>query len=475
MFIGGESVDAIGGKVTEIHNPATGELVDAVPRGSAEDVKKAVAAAGEAAAGWASTPTAQREAVLMRAAALIKERVQEIATILTREQGKPLREAGTEVNRFAQNLEFYAGMATKIRGEQVPLSDPGKYGMIMKRPIGVCGAIVPWNFPVSLMGNKVAPALTAGNTVIVKPASTTPLASIRCIEILNEAGLPPGVLNIVTGPGGEVGEEMLRNPQIRKIAFTGETGTGVHVMEAAAPEMKRVTLELGGSDPMIVCDDANLDRAAAAAAIGRFFNCGQACLAVKRLYVFESIYDEFVERMVGRANRLKVGNGAGEGVLMGPLHTAHQREEIEAMVEDAKQRGARVIAGGARPEGDEYAPGFFYQPTLLVDVDPASRIVQEECFGPALPIFSVKDLDDAIEKANGSRYGLGSSIWTNDLRRAREGAERIQAGYTWVNDLHVAYDELPFGGVKHSGVGKEHGTEALDFYLESKSVVYATP
>jgi acyl-CoA reductase-like NAD-dependent aldehyde dehydrogenase len=428
-----------------------------------------------AAAGWASTPTAQREAVLMRAAALIKERVQEIATILTREQGKPLREAGTEVNRFAQNLEFYAGMATKIRGEQVPLSDPGKYGMIMKRPIGVCGAIVPWNFPVSLMGNKVAPALTAGNTVIVKPASTTPLASIRCIEILNEAGLPPGVLNIVTGPGGEVGEEMLRNPQIRKIAFTGETGTGVHVMEAAAPEMKRVTLELGGSDPMIVCDDANLDRAAAAAAIGRFFNCGQACLAVKRLYVFESIYDEFVERMVGRANRLKVGNGAGEGVLMGPLHTAHQREEIEAMVEDAKQRGARVIAGGARPEGDEYAPGFFYQPTLLVDVDPASRIVQEECFGPALPIFSVKDLDDAIEKANGSRYGLGSSIWTNDLRRAREGAERIQAGYTWVNDLHVAYDELPFGGVKHSGVGKEHGTEALDFYLESKSVVYATP
>lgn len=474
MILGGEEVDALSGQITEIHNPATGELVDTVPKGNAADVQRAADAAEAALPGWSATPGAQREAILMRAAALVKEHVQEIAGILTREQGKPLREAGTEVNRFAENLEFYAGMATKIRGDQVPLNQPGKYGLVMRRPIGVCGAIVPWNFPVSLMGNKVAPALTAGNTVVVKPASTTPLASIRCIQLLIEAGLPPGVLNIVTGPGSEVGEEMLVNPKIKKIAFTGETGTGMHVMETAAREIKRVTLELGGSDPMIVCDDANLDRAAAAASIGRFFNCGQACLAVKRLYIFESVADEFIERMVGRANRLKFGNGLGEGVLMGPLHTARQREEIEAMVEDAKARGATVIAGGERPTGDEFDSGNFYKPTLLVDVNPDSRIVQEEAFGPALPIFRVKDLDDAIEQANRSRYGLGSSIWTNDLRRAQEAAERIQAGYTWVNDLHVAYDELPFGGVKHSGVGKEHGTEGLDYYLESKSVVFAT-
>jgi succinate-semialdehyde dehydrogenase/glutarate-semialdehyde dehydrogenase len=272
-----------------------------------------------------------------------------------------------------------------------------------------------------------------------------------------------------------VGEELLVNPLVRKIAFTGETVTGRHVMEVAARDIKRVTLELGGSDPMIVCDDADLDAAASAASVGRFFNCGQACLAVKRLYVFASVYDEFMSRFLPRVQRLKVGNGLDKDTRIGPLHTAKQREEVEQMVDDALRRGARVLAGGKRPEGEEYAKGFFYLPTVLENVPHDALMVREECFGPALPVFRVRDLDEAIALANDSKYGLGSSIWTRDLAKAREAAERIEAGYTWVNNLHIAYDEMPFGGVKQSGYGKEHGIEALDYYVERKSIVIATP
>jgi acyl-CoA reductase-like NAD-dependent aldehyde dehydrogenase len=475
MIVGGEHVDARSGAVMEIVNPATSEVVDTVPRADASDVRAAVDVAHAAFRQWADTPPAKRAEVLYKTAELVREHLQEIATIETKEQGKTLRESQIEVNRFAENLEYYAGLANKIRGEFVPLAERDKYGLVVKQPVGVCAAIVPWNFPVSLMGNKIAPALVAGNTVVVKPASTTPLAAIRIIELFHEAGLPAGVLNIVTGPGGVVGEELLANPLVRKIAFTGETVTGKHVMEVAAREIKRVTLELGGSDPMIVCDDADLDAAASAASVGRFFNCGQACLAVKRLYLFESIADTFLEKFLPKVQRLRVGNGLTQGVTTGPLHTAKQRQEIEEMVEEAVAAGARVLVGGKRPEGEEYAKGNFYLPTVLVDVPPHVRMVQEECFGPALPVFRVRDLDEAIEQANASKYGLGSSIWTRDLRKAREAAERIEAGYTWINNLHVAYDELPFGGFKQSGYGKEHGVEALDYYLESKSIVVATP
>ncbi len=475
MIVGGEHVDARDGAVMEIRNPATGEVVDTVPRGSAEDVRQAVDVAYDAWRQWAETPAAKRAEVLYKTADLVRENIKEIATIETKEQGKTLRESQIECSRFAENLEYYAGLANKIRGEYVPLAENDKYGLVVKQPVGVCAAIVPWNFPVSLMGNKIAPALVAGNSIVVKPASTTPLAAIRLVQLFHDAGVPAGVLNIVTGPGGVVGEELLVNPKVRKIAFTGETVTGKHVMEVAAREVKRVTLELGGSDPMIVCDDADLDAAASAASVGRFFNCGQACLAVKRLYLFDSIADTFLEKFLPKVERLKVGNGLNPDVRTGPLHTAKQREEVEEMVEAAVASGAKVLVGGKRPQGDEYAKGNFYLPTVLVDVPPDARIVQEECFGPALPVFRVKDLDDAITQANNSQYGLGSSIWTNNIAKAREAAERIEAGYTWINNLHVAYDELPFGGFKQSGYGKEHGVEALDYYMESKSIVVATP
>lgn len=473
LIIAGEERDASDGGTTEIRNPATGEVVDRVAAATPEDVDRAIDAAQTAFKKWSEVPPPKRAEILFKAAHMLAEREKELARLLTQEQGKPLREAVLEIRRFAHTLEHYAGLAKTIRGGYVPALDDRRYGMIIKKPIGVCGSIVPWNFPVSLLGNKIGPALVTGNTVVVKPAGTTPLTDVQAVQILNEAGLPPGVLNILPGPARVVGEGLLKDPRVRKIGFTGATSTGKHVMEVAAQNVKRVTLELGGSDPMIVCSDADIDEAVSAASVGRFFNCGQACLAIKRLYLFDEIYDEFVSKLIGKVEKLRVGNGLEQGVIVGPLHTAAQRDEVEDQVRDAVQRGARILAGGKRPSGDAFAKGNFYLPTVLVDVDEESRVVQEEVFGPALPVMRVQNLDEAIEKANRSIYGLGSSIWTRDLDKANAAAEQIEAGYTWINSPQIIFDELPFGGVKQSGLGKEHGSEALDYYMETKSVVVA--
>ncbi len=471
MQIGGDLVAAKAGATLDVMNPATGEVVDQVPKGAASDVEAAVEAAAEAFPEWAALPGHKRAQLLFAAAAKVREAVPEIAKLLTLEQGKTLRESTIEAERVAANLEYYAGLADKIRGDYVTLADPGTFGMVIKRPVGVVAAITPWNFPLTLMANKVCPALAAGCTVVLKPASTTPLATQRAIEAINSAGFPPGVLNTVHGTGGEIGDALTGHPKVNKIAFTGQTETGKRIMKLAADNVTRVTLELGGSDPCIVCDDADLEKASRAVAIGRFFNAGQACLAVKRLYLFSGIAEQFMKMIAGRAQKLRVANGMTEGAMMGPLHTEKQRAEVEAQVADAVGRGAKVIAGGKRPEGPEFDKGWFLQPTVLTDVPEDSRMATEEVFGPALPIFIVKDLDEAIEKANGSVYGLGSSIWTRDLAKARRAAEHIEAGYTWVNAIQVAHDEMPFGGLKQSGFGKEHGLEALDGYLEKKSVV----
>ncbi len=473
MSVNGELVDAQSGKTIEVRNPATGEVVDTVPRGAKADVDAAVEAAAKAFPPWAATPAAKRAQLLHHAAEKVRAAVPEIAKLLTLEQGKTLRESTIEAQRVAANLEYYAGLADKIRGDYVTLEDPSMFGIVLRRPVGVVAAITPWNFPLTLMANKICPALAAGCTVVLKPASTTPLATQRAIEVINSAGLPAGALNTVHGSGGEIGDLLVSHPQVRKIAFTGQTETGKSIMRLAAQNVTRVTLELGGSDPCIVCDDADLEKAARAVAIGRFFNAGQACLAVKRLYLFASVAEQFMQLIATRAQKLKVGNGLSEGAMMGPLHTERQRAEVEAQVQDALTRGARVLAGGKRPEGKEFERGWFMEPTVLADVPEDSRMATEEVFGPALPIFIVRDLDEAIAKANASVYGLGSSIWTRDLAKARRGAEQIEAGYTWVNAIQVAFDELPFGGVKQSGFGKEHGLEALDGYLEKKSVVLA--
>ena len=477
FFVDGEYQDSEGKQDTEARKPATGEVVDTVSKGTVNDARRAIEVASGALKKWSEMAPAKRGAILLEAGRLVTQQEKELTNLLTREQGKPLRESILEIRRFVHTLDHYGGMAKSLRTGAV-LLDNGRHGLILRKPLGVCGAIVPWNFPVSLMGNKLGPALLAGNTVVVKPAATTPLTALRCVELIDKAiragGGPKGVINVVTGPGSVVGEELLVNSTVRKIGFTGATDTGRRVMQAAAKDFKHVTLELGGSDPMIVCDDADLDRAVSAASVGRFFNCGQACLAVKRLYLFDKIADVFMEKLVEKVKKLRIGDGLKPDTLMGPLHTAGQRQEVEEQIEEAVKRGARVLYGAQRPKGGDYDKGFYLQPTLLADVDPASRILQEECFGPALPIVRVKDLDHAIEQANNSIFGLGSSVWTRDINRAMAAAERIESGYTWINSAQIIYDELPFGGVKQSGLGKEHGNEAIDHYTETKSVVIAT-
>ena len=475
MLIGGELVGAQGGKTIQVRNPANGEVVGEIPRGTASDVDAAVGAAAKAFPGWASTTGTKRAQLMHEAARKMRDVVDEVAKLLSLEQGKPLAHAKLEASRVAENLEYFAGLADKIRGDYIPLDDPAKFGITIRRPVGVVAAITPWNFPLTLMANKLCPALAAGCTIVLKPASTTPLATQRAIEAIASAGFPAGVINTVHGSGGEIGDALVSHPRVSKVAFTGQTETGKRIMQLAAKNVTRVTLELGGSDPMIVADDADVRRATAAAAIGRFFNAGQACLAVKRIFVFEKVAEEFMTKLADRAQKeWKLGDQFAADTKMGPLHTEQQRAEVESQVADAVKRGARVLAGGKRPEGAEFEKGWFYAATVLADVPEDSRVAREEVFGPAVPVFIVKDLDDAIARANDTVYGLGSSIFTKDMAKARRAAEQLEAGYTWINDIQVAYDQLPFGGVKQSGYGKEHGIEALEGYVEKKSVVLAS-
>jgi acyl-CoA reductase-like NAD-dependent aldehyde dehydrogenase len=460
-FIHGGYTDLPGLDRMSIVDPSNGEEVDTVPASGAAEVDRAISSAYESFPAWRDTPAAKRGEILGEAAEAVLAAREELAPLLTSEQGKPLREARLEIRRFVHTLEHYVGLAKNIRGGYVPDLDEDTYGLIIRRPLGVIGAIVPWNFPTTLLGNNV----------VAKPADTTPLTTLRIAEIMHEAGLPAGVFNVITGTGEGAGQALAEHPLVRKIAFTGSTPTGKKLMAIAAGDLKRTTLELGGSDPMIVCDDANLDKAASAASVGRFFNCGQACLAIKRLYVFESVADEFIEKLAGKVQKLRVGPGTAEGVMLGPLHSARQRDLLEEQVADAVDTGAEVLHGAKRPEGDVFEKGYFYEPTLLLEPARDSRVATEEVFGPALPVWRVSGMEEALELANGSIYGLGSSIWTADLNRASDAAERLEAGYTWINSPQLVYDELPFGGWKQSGYGKEHGIEALDFYTETKSVV----
>jgi acyl-CoA reductase-like NAD-dependent aldehyde dehydrogenase len=475
MIINGERVDAASGATMEVRNPANGEVVDRVPKADAEDTRRAIDAAAVAFPSWSKLPPSKRSDILMSAAHYVKERLNEVAQLLTSEQGKPIRDSRIETSRFAENIEIYAGLVKggALAGKHVPLPSQNAQGLVVRRPIGVVGAIIPWNFPLTLLANKIAPALAVGNTVVAKPASTTPLSTLRLAELMLEGGLPAGVLNIVTGPGGVVGDEIIRNPLVRKIGFTGETVTGKQVARSAADELKHVTLELGGSDAAIVCADADLELAARNIAIGRFFNAGQACLAIKRVFVEDSVADSLIEKVAARAKRLKLGTGTDADAQMGPLHTEKQRAEIEAQLEDAVALGGRVVAGGRRPAGAEFSHGYYFEPTVVVDVPEGARVWTEETFGPLLPIMRVRDLDEALARANSSEYGLGSSIFTRDMAKAQRAIDELEAGYTWVNAVQIAHDELPFGGTKHSGYGKEHGTEVLDYYTEQKSVVVA--
>ncbi|GAB4432413.1 MAG: aldehyde dehydrogenase family protein [Chloroflexi bacterium OHK40] len=475
MFIDGVPVAARSGAERPIIDPATEEPIETVPVAGAEDVDAAVQAAQRAFADWSHRDADDRAHILRAGVERVRAELPSLAALLCHEQGKPVAEASGELSHFLHGVEFYIDLASKIRGSYtaLPSSLGPAYGMVIKRPIGVCAAIVPYNFPITLLGTKIGPALAAGNTVVAKPAETTPLTTLRIAELFAAAGLPPGVFNVVTGSGPVAGEALVSHPAVRRVAFTGGTETGRRVMALAGPRFKRVSLELGGSDPVIVCPDADLDAAVKGVVIGRFFNAGQACLAAKRVYVFAEIYDQFVEQLVARVRRYELGPGwtkaARPNVRMGPLNAPAVRDTLSAQLADATARGARVLCGGGVPPEPER--GFYFAPTVVADAPHDSRLVQEEVFGPILPVFRVASLDEAIRLANDSAYGLGSSIWTSNVKWIHRAAHELDAGMTWVNQLHYGYDELPFGGLKDSGIGREHGPEAIEYYLETKSVV----
>jgi acyl-CoA reductase-like NAD-dependent aldehyde dehydrogenase len=470
VFLDG-AVQPIGERTLAITHPGDGQPVGHVTRGTAEDVDRAVRSAHRAFGQWRTLGYAARGKIVAAGAEALHAHVDELVPLLVAEQGKTLREARLELHKAAETLEHHAGLAKEVRAAYVHGLDPGVDGRVLRRPLGVVAAIVPWNFPTTLLANKLGPALVTGNTVVAKPADTTPFTTLRLAEILTQAGLPPGVLNVVTGTGPEAGEALVTHPLTRKVAFTGSTRTGERVMALAAAGIKRVTLELGGSDPMIICDDADLTKAASAAAMGRFYNCGQACLAIKRLYVFDSVADEVIQAVAAKADRLRVGLGADPASQLGPMHTERQRAIMEDQLARTLAAGGEVVAGGGRPDDPALAAGWFHEPTVVVDPPHDTPMAQEEVFGPALAIWRVRDFDEALRLANDSPFGLGSSVWTGSLERAERAAAEIEAGYTWINSPTKVYDELPFGGIGASGYGKEHGSEAFDFYTDQKSVV----
>jgi succinate-semialdehyde dehydrogenase/glutarate-semialdehyde dehydrogenase len=470
MRIGGKDAEGIDKTWIDVTNPATGDTIDRVPAGTKEDVTLAVEAAEAAFESWAKKPMRERGMILYQAARKVRDEYKDLARLLTLEQGKPLKESLDEVRGFANILEFYAGISACQNGEVIRLGTAGDC-IVIRKPLGICGAIIPWNMPVLIMGWKTGPALLAGNSMVLKPASSTPLTNLKLGQIFEEAGLPPGVLNIVTGSGESVGTAIVKNPEIRKLSFTGEFETGRKIRELTGAALKDIVLELGGSDPMIVMPDADIDKAVEGVVRARFYNAGQTCTAVKRLYIHEKIASVFIRKLRERVEALTVGNGLGSRIDIGPMNNAEQREKISQRIEETRNnKEGTILTGGHSLKGTVYEKGYFYRPTLVTDIMPGSRLVTDEIFGPVLPVMTVPDLDTAIREANNSRFGLGASVWTKDLSTTRRVFNEVNAGIIWVNRHLTVPPEVPFGGVNESGIGRENGRHALDSYSQTKTL-----
>jgi aldehyde dehydrogenase (NAD+) len=471
MLIGGRRVPAASGKRFETRNPATGELLAMVAQGDAEDVDRAVKAARTALEGpWRRMKPAERQRIMLRLADLVEEHYEELAMLDTLDLGAPLSRTVLGKTRAAALLRYYAGQATLIAGDTLNNSAPGDVlSHTLKEPVGVVAAINPWNGPVGMAVWKTGPVLASGCTLVMKPAEQTPLSALRFAELCLEAGVPEGVVNVVTGLG-DAGAALSAHPGVDKIAFTGSTGVGEKIIKAAAPTMKRVTVELGGKSPNIVFADADLDKAIPAAAMAVFANSGQICSAGTRLFVQSSIREEFMERLAAFTRTIRVGDPLDPRTQIGPVVSAPQMDKILGYIEGARSEGAQALVGGARLAGPGYDDGFFVAPTIFTDVQDDMTIAQEEVFGPVLSAFSFDTIDEVLERANATPFGLGSGVWTRDLSTAHRMARGIRAGSVWVNCYQMLDPGVPFGGFGVSGFGRESGPHHIEEYLETKAV-----
>ncbi|MEY4631293.1 MAG: Betaine aldehyde dehydrogenase [Pseudomonadota bacterium] len=471
MFIGGEFVSAASGKTREVRDPGNNKVVALVPESSKEDIDAAVYQARQAFdhGPWRTTQALDRAKILFKIAEGIRARAPKLAELEVLSCGKPLAEAEYDIADAANCFDFYAGMATKIHGEtmQVPANS---LSFVVREPIGVCGQIVPWNYPLLMSSWKLAPALAAGNTCVLKPSELTPLTALELAEILVEAGLPAGVVNIVTGPGPGCGDVLSAHPQVDKIAFTGGTNTGRSVMSAATGNLKKVSLELGGKNPNIVFADADFEAAVDGALFGAFANQGEVCSAGSRLLVDRKIHKRFVEAMLNKIPNIKLGHGLSEGVKMGPVVSRSHMEKIEGYIASGIAEGANLVCGGKRPAEKALVDGNFIEPTIFDDVTPSMKIAREEIFGPVLAVIPFDTEEEAIQIANDTEYGLAAGVWSRDINRALRVVRELRCGITWINTYHPTFNEMPWGGYKQSGTGRELGLYGIEEYLETKQV-----
>lgn len=471
LLIDGQWRPAESGRWIEVYNPANGELVGRVPEAGATDARAALEAAERAFPAWAALTPSQRAAYLQRAAQLVKERRDHLARLLTLEQGKPLRDAEKEIVDAANTLEFFAAEATRVRGEVIPNDPATTRSIVIKQPVGVAVGISPWNYPVSLLAWKLGPALAAGCTFVGKPSSETPMAAMEFVRCVHDAGVPAGVVNVVTGPGSTVGRELVENPIARKVAVTGSTATGRSVMASAAATLKRVSLELGGHSPLIVCEDADVEKAAVQGVYRGFRNMGQVCNSVNRIFVHKSVYDRFLEIALRETGKLTIGDGLAQpDVDLGPMLNQAGIDKTVAFIEDAVAKGARLLCGGKAPEGEQYARGYFFEPTILADATPDMLVLQEEPFGPIIAVAPFDTLDEAIALANGVPYGLVAYAYTRSLPTAHRLAEEIESGTVCINNVVGSSLPAPYSGWKQSGYGVELSHHAMDEYLQIKHV-----
>ncbi|MFK0033662.1 NADP-dependent succinate-semialdehyde dehydrogenase [Pseudomonas monteilii] len=461
-FINGEWLDADSGLVIRVTNPATGEVIGTVPKMGTAETRRAIEAADKALPAWRALTAKERSAKLRRWFELMIEHQDDLARLMTTEQGKPLAEAKGEIAYAASFIEWFAEEAKRVYGDTIPGHQPDKRLIVIKQPIGVTAAITPWNFPAAMITRKAGPALAAGCTMVLKPASQTPYSALALVELANRAGIPAGVLSVVTGSAGEVGSELTGNALVRKLSFTGSTDIGRQLMQECAKDIKKVSLELGGNAPFIVFDDADLDKAVEGAMISKFRNNGQTCVCANRIYVQDGVYDAFAQKLADAVAKLKIGNGLEEGTTTGPLIDGKAVAKVQEHIDDAVSKGAKVLAGG------QIIEGHFFEPTILIDVPNEAAVAKDETFGPLAPLFRFKDEAEVIAMSNDTEFGLASYFYARDMSRVFRVAEALEYGMVGINTGLISNEVAPFGGIKASGLGREGSKYGIEDYLEIK-------